>query len=219
MLWLPSPFSGVGLVGFAWLPLLFAWYLFVLVVMLAAFPLAYLCLRKPPLALLGASLLVLSVLNLMQAERWYADQQPTPAETSERAIESSKADQVYRCASEWFAVPRRVEAVEDNELVFAGGVRIDVCRLGDRLCGGDPASVARRQAFGQFAQAHVLGREVSVTLVTRPFFRYQGGSWCESGPPAAETSTGFHGRYPADVSFLGKRLTVKELPPRIEDFE
>lgn len=85
--------------------------------------------------------------------------------------------------TDWFAVPRRVEDVDGSELVFAGGVRIDVCRRDNRLCGGDPASVARREVFGRFAREHVLGNEVSVVLTTRPFFRYEGGDWCANGPP------------------------------------
>ena len=217
-LWLPHPFAGIGQVGFALLPVALAWYLFLLVSILAAFPIAYLCFRRPLLAPLGVALLVLSTLNLVQAGRWYAARQPTKAETEERDIESREADEVYRCLSEWFSVPRRVVEVDGNELVFAGGGRIDVCRLGDRLCGGEPASVARRQAFGRFAREYVLGADVSVTLTSRPYFRYQSGDWCGGGPASAEATPGFHGRYSADVSFRGKRLTVTESPPRIEDF-
>ena len=218
VLWFSPIFSGAGLIGFALLPIAFAWYLLVVVALLAAFPLAYLCLRKLPLAPLGAALLVLAVLNLMQVWSWREAQQPTQAETAARAIESSEADEVYRCMSEWFSAPRRVEEVDGNELIFAGGVRIDVCRLGDHLCGGEPASVARRQAFGRFAREHVLGRDVSVALTTRPFFGYEGGDWCRNGAPPGQTKPGFHGRYSADVSFQGKRLTVTASPPRIEDF-
>lgn len=69
VLWLPSPFAGIGLAGFVLLPVVLAWYLFVLVAILAALPLAYLCLRRRWLAPLGAVLLVLSALNLVQAWR------------------------------------------------------------------------------------------------------------------------------------------------------
>ncbi len=218
VLWLPAPFAGIGLSGFALLPLIMAWYLFLLAAILAGLPLAYLCFRQRWLAPLGAALLVLSVLNLLQFARWYAAQQPTTAEQDERNAESRKADEVYRCMTQWFAVPRRVVDVKDELLVFAGGVKIDVCRRDNDLCRGDPASVARREAFGRFAKEHVLGKEVSVVLTTRSFFRYEGGSWCASSTPPEQTSSAFPGRYPADVSFRSQRLTVTELPPRIEDF-
>ena len=218
VLWLPSPFAGIGLAGFALLPLILAWYLLLLAAILAGLPLAYLCFRQRWLAPLGAALLVLSVLNLAQFARWYAAQQPTPAEQDERNAESRKADEVYRCMTQWFAVPRRVVDVKDEMLVFAGGVQIDVCRRDNDLCRADPASVARREAFGRFARAHVLGKEVGVVLTTRSFFRYEGGSWCANGPPPEQTPSASPGRYPADVSFRGQRLTVTELPPRIEDF-
>ena len=217
-LWLPPPFSGIGLVGFALLPVVLVWYLILIVVILAAIPIAYLCFRKLLLAPLGIALLVLSTLNLLQAGRWYTAQQPTKAEAAERDLESRKADEVYRCLREWFSVPRRVVEVDGNELIFAGGGRIDVCSRDNRVCGGDPASVVRRQAFGRFASEHVLGADVSVTLPSRPYFRYQSDVWCTGEPLSAEPMPGFHGRYPADVNFRGKHLTVTESPPRIEDF-
>jgi hypothetical protein len=214
----PSPFEGVGLVGFALLPVIIAWYLFLLAVVLAGFPLAYQCIRKRWWAPLGAILVVLSVLNLWKAERWYTAQQPTQAEQAQRDNESRKADQVYACMTDWFSVPHRVEDVDGSELVFAGGLRIDVCRIGNRLCGGDAASLARREAFGKFAREHVLGTEVSVALMSRPYFRYEGGNWCANGWPGTETAPSFPGRYSGDVSFRGRRLTVSDQPPRIEDF-
>jgi hypothetical protein len=72
--------------------------------------------------------------------------------------------------TQWFAVPRRVVDVKDEMLVFAGGVKIDVCRRDNDLCQADPASVARREAFGRFARAYVLGKDISVVLTTRSFF-------------------------------------------------
>lgn len=218
VLWLPAAFSGIGLVGFALLPLALAWYLFLLVTIVAGLPLAYRCFRQRWLAPLGAALLVLTALNVLQAGRWYATQQPTPAELEDRSAESRKADEVYRCMTQWFAVPRRVVDVQKSELVFAGGVHIDVCRRDNRLCGGDPASVARRDAFGRFAKAHVLGQSVSVVLTPRAFFRYEVGTWCANGSPPEHSTSAFPGRYPADVSLRGQRLTVTESPPRIDDF-
>ena len=218
VLWLPAPFAGIGLVGFALLPLALAWYLFLVTAILAGLPLAYLCFRQRWLAPLGVVLLVLSALNIQQAARWYAAQQPTQAERDERSAESRQADEVYRCMTQWFAVPRRVVAVHDNALFFAGGARIDVCNRDNTLCGGDPGSVARREAFGRFAQAHVLGNEVSVTLPPRDFFRYQAGDLCATGPSPEQTTSGYHRLYPADVSFRGKRLTVTDPPPRMQDF-
>lgn len=218
VLWLPAAFSGIGLVGFALLPLALAWYLFLLVTIVAGLPLAYRCFRQRWLAPLGAALLVLTALNVLQAGRWYAAQQPTPAEREERSAESRQADEVYRCITQWFAVPRRAVDVHDSELVFAGGVHIDVCRLGNRLCGGDPASVARREAFGRFAKEHVLGQDLSVTLPPRAFFRYEGGTWCANGSAPEQSTSASPGRYPADVRLRGQRLTVTESPPRIDDF-
>ena len=218
VLWLPGPFAGIGLVGFALLPLVAVWYLFVLVGVLAGLPLAYLCFRQRWLAPLGAALLVLTALNILQMERWYTAQQPTSAERDERSAESLRADAVYRCMTQWFAVPRRVVDVQDNELIFVGGVRIDVCRRGDRLCGGDPTSVARREAFGRFAREHVLGKDVSVTLTPRSFFRYEGGAWCANGQSPEKTASGFPGRYLAEVSLRGHRLTVSDKPPSVDDF-
>ena len=216
--WLPSPFAGIGLAGFALLPVLGVWYLCCVLVVMAGLPLAYLCFRERWLVPLGVALLALCALNVTQAWRAYAEQQPTPAERAERTIETAKADEVYRCMAQWFAVPRRAVDVRANVLIFEGGVAIDVCRMGDPLCGGDPASVARREAFGRFAKAHVVGHDVRVSLPDRSFFRYEGGNWCANGLPLEQTVSGFQGRYTADVLLRTKRLTVTDSPLRLEEF-
>ncbi len=212
-------FRGIGILALPLAPLLLAWFASVLLAALGGMGLVVACALRRSTWPVGAVVAILSAINLSRAASFMESVQSTPKEIQANARCQGQVAELHRKLAIWFAAPRRVVAVVDRNLSFETGPSIDVCTWGDRRCGGDPPSVARREAFARFVAAHVVGQEVQVSFPASQLHR-SGLGWCavDSGPVPAIVDDGMSDVYVGEVHFRGKRLTVTEPPPDISNF-
>lgn len=159
----PHPFRGIGVLGFALLPVVFAYHATLLAAIVAGIPVAIACFWVGGFARVaaGVALLALTAANVVPLleER----EKERVAEARSAAVTTAFEAEVAKCAVvmaerardavAYFSEPRRVVALGGNYAVeFENGMRVQL------------PPIQPPQPFDEFFHDHLVGLNVRVTL-------------------------------------------------------
>jgi hypothetical protein len=194
----PHPFQGFGVVAFALLPVIFAYYAFLLFAIAAGIPLAIACFWRGGRAriVIGVALLALTganiaaVIDFMTHER--AASRAADTRNAEFYAEVAKCAAVMKQRAEeaatYFSEPRKVVALAGPYGVeFENGMRISL------------PPIHPPQPFQEFFYDYLKGAQVRVAL--RPRSAGEMGAGC----PLA-SSAGYPQTYEGDVYLLDRKI-------------
>lgn len=159
----PHPFRGIGLLGFALLPVVFAYHATLLAAIVAGIPVAIACFWVGGFARVtaGVALLALTAANVVplleEREKERLAEARSAAQTTAFEADVAKCSAVMaeraREAVAYFSEPRRIVAIGGTFAVeFENGMRIQLPRI-------EPP-----QPFQEFFHDHLAGSQVRVTL-------------------------------------------------------
>lgn len=176
-LFAPHPFQGIGVLGFALLPVVFAYHASLLAAIAAGIPLAIACFwfGGYARAAIGVALIALTVANVVPILR--EREEARLAEARDASQNAAFNAEVAKCsvvmaqraqeAVTYFSEPRKIVAIGGEYAVeFENGMRIQLPPIQPPL------------PFREFFYDHLVGSQVRVTL--RPTFVEQLTAGCRS---------------------------------------
>jgi len=200
----PHPFQGIGILGFALLPVILAYYAVLLGAIVAGIPLAIGCfwLGGVSRVVLGTVLVALTVVNTVSVTNFITRERE--ASRAEEVRDAASGVEATKCSAAraqkiqedaaYFVEPRKIVAIAGPYAVeFENGIRINL------------PPIDRPQLFHEFFYDRLLGSQVRV-LLSQPSTDKLTAMCRWAGTGVTAGTAGYSQPYDGDVYLLDRKI-------------